>query len=116
MGVEEEVEVAAFDGAAGVFDAAPAVAGDVENGAVWEEAGVGGEGAFAGGGAGGGDADVFGFAFAGAVGVDGLEAPVAFPAAAVLAVAVAGESEGDAFGFLVFGDGETAGCGAAGEE
>lgn len=116
MGVEVEVEVAAFDGTADVFDAAPAIAGNVEEGTVGEESGVGGKGAFAGFGAGGGDADLFGFAFAGAVGIDGLEAPVAFPTAADLAVAVAGEGEGDVFGFLVFGDGEAAGSGATGEE
>ena len=116
VGVEKEVDMAAFDGAAGVFDASPAVAGDVKNGAVGEEAGVGGNGASDGAGSGGGDADFFGFAFAGSVGVDGLKAPVTFPSAANAAFAVAGEGEGHAFGGLIFGNGVAAGGGTSADE
>lgn len=116
VGVEKEVDVAAFDGAADVFDASPAVAGNLDDGAVGEEAGVGGKGASDGAGSGGGDADFFGFAFVGSVGVDGLKAPVPFPSAATAAFAVAGECEGHAFGDLFFGYGVAAGGGTSADK
>ena len=95
VGGEEEVDVFAFDGPADILDAAPAIAGNVHDGAEGVVARVGGDRAPAGFGAGGSDANGFGLAFGRPVGDDGLELPVALPAAALAAFAVAGGFHGD---------------------
>ena len=117
VGVEKEIDMVAFNGASDVFDASPAIAGNLDDCTVGKEASVGSNGASYGARSGRGDADFFGFAFVGSVGIDGLKAPVTFPSAANTAFAVAGECEGHAFRRLIYGNGIAAGsCTTANEE
>ena len=104
MGGEVEVDVLPFDAAADVFDAPPAVAGNIHDGAEGIVAGVGGDRPPVGFFAGGGDAYFFGFSFLGSRSKDGLEFPVAFPAATFTAFAVSGGFHFYNLRFLVAGN------------
>ena len=116
VGIEKEIDMAAFDGTSYVFNASPAIPGNLDDSAVGEEASVGSNSASDGACSGGGDADFFGFAFVGSVGIDGLKAPVPFPSATNTAFAVAGKCEGHAFGRLICWDCIAAGSGTAADQ
>ena len=113
MRVEKEINMSAFDGTSGVFDASPAITGNLKNSTVGKETSVGSNCASNGACSRRGDPYFFWFAFAGSVGIDGLKAPVSFPSAANTAFAVAGKCEGHALRELICWDRITTGSGTA---
>ena len=111
--VEKEIDMSAFNGTSDVFDAPPAIAGNLDDSTIWKETSVGSNSASDGTCSGGGNTDFLGFPFARSVGIYGLKAPVTFPSAANTALAVAGDCEGHAFWGLIFWNGIATGSGTA---
>ena len=104
VGGKVEVDVLAFNSAPNIFDAPPAIAGNLHDSSKGIVAGVGGNGAPVGFGAGGGDAYGLRFSFVGAGGEYGLEFPVAFPTATFATTAIAGGLHVNDLWFLATGN------------